>query len=215
MIFARFMAIYGHKFKSCFDTPEELRLAKREWASSIAGIPEQVLVASIEVCKERYAWMPTVSEFLKTAREVTNNDGIPSAYIAYNEACQKADKPSQQTWSHPVVYHAGRATDWFKLRCEDENEVFPLFEYHYDQFVQRFRAGESLDLPVVKALENKSDLTLVSNANQLAKDYSLSDQVAASLLYYQTKPLGSAIRARLRAQAIKKANTLGIDLLPE
>ncbi len=63
MIFARFMAIYGHKFKSCFETQDEIRIAKREWALSIAGISESVLVRAVDQCKGSLAWMPTISEF--------------------------------------------------------------------------------------------------------------------------------------------------------
>ena len=35
MLFARFMVIYGHKFKSAFNSPKELVIAKREWSTSI------------------------------------------------------------------------------------------------------------------------------------------------------------------------------------
>ncbi|MFC6669407.1 hypothetical protein [Marinobacterium aestuariivivens] len=69
MLFARFMAIYGHKFKSCFETQDEIRIAKREWALSLRGYGEAELVAAIDHCKEQLAWMPTISEFLKILQE--------------------------------------------------------------------------------------------------------------------------------------------------
>jgi hypothetical protein len=42
MLFARFMTIYGHKFKSAFDDDKEIIIAKREWALSLAGYEEDV-----------------------------------------------------------------------------------------------------------------------------------------------------------------------------
>ena len=69
MLFARFMAIYGHKFKSCFETQDEIRIAKREWALSLRGYGERELVSAIDHCKEQLAWMPTISEFLKILHE--------------------------------------------------------------------------------------------------------------------------------------------------
>ena len=216
MIFARFMAIYGHKFKSCFETQDEIRIAKREWALSIRGYPEAQLVAAIDRCKETLAWMPTISEFLKILSELDGGDGVPAVREAYLEACRFADRPSLHHWSHPVVYHAGRETGWFRLRSEEESVVLPVFQYHYDLSARRFRAGEALDTPQPQPLPDKREDTLFRFIAQWSQQQGIPEEQAASLLYYLTKPEGSRTRARLKAKAEEKAAALGIAVpLPE
>ncbi len=216
MIFARFMAIYGHKFKSCFETQDELRIAKREWALSLGAYHESQLVAAVDQCKETLAWMPSISEFLAILEQLGAGDGVPSVRQAYQEAARYADRPTQHSWSHPVVYHAGRATEWFRLRSEEEKEVYPIFSYHYELFVRRYRQGEVLDQPVPKAIEDKQDVSLFAFIQHWSKQQTLSEEQASSLLYYLTKPVGSKARAVYRKKSEEKLKELGLDVqLPD
>jgi len=212
MIFARFMAIYGHKFKSCFESQDEIRIAKREWALSIQGYGEVELVAAIDRCKETLAWMPTISEFLTILNELTGDFGLPPVKLAYAEACRFADQPSRHHWSHQAIYHAGRETDWFRLRSEEEEKVFPDFRYNYQVICRRVRAGEELSEPVPVALENKSDNTLVEFMRCWGEENSLKPEQASTLLFYMTKPEGSAIRERFRQASIQRAESWGLNI---
>lgn len=65
MLFARFKAIYTHKFASAYSTSDEVKLAKREWAIALKGFQEPLLAYAVERTKEVHAWPPTISEFLK------------------------------------------------------------------------------------------------------------------------------------------------------
>lgn len=212
MIFARFMAIYGHKFKSSFETQDELRLAKREWALSLEGFREPELVAAIDHCKETLAWMPTVSEFLAILRDIQGDSGLPPVKMAYKEACFHADHASRHHWSHAAVYQAGKATGWFRLRSEEEALIYPDFLYNYQVLCQRVRAGEQLDQPIYAALENKSDNTLVAFIQSWGEAQQLEPEVAAKLLYFLTKPKGSDTRRRFQAIAQQEADQLGVRL---
>lgn len=212
MIFARFMAIYGHKFKSCFESQDEIRIAKREWALSLQGYGEVELVAAIDRCKETLAWMPTISEFLAILNELTGDHGLPPVKLAYEEACRYADLPSRHQWSHPAVYHAGRETEWFRLRGENEDRVFPDFRYNYQVICQRVRAGEDLSEPVPMALEDKTDNTLVEFIRRWGKENDLSPEQASTLLFYMTKPEGSQIRERFRQASAQRAENWGLNL---
>lgn len=212
MIFARFMAIYGHKFKSCFETENEIRIAKREWALSLAPYSETQLVAAVDRCKETLAWMPTVSEFLAIIASQQAEDGVPALRDAYCEACRFADAPRQHQWSHPVVYHAGRMTGWFELRSQTERQIIGNFNYYYEQCVRRFRSGEQLDqVEPVMALEDRQDLTLFSDIDSWAEDNGIAQELACSLLYYTTKPRGSKARANFRAKSQEKLQQLGLS----
>ncbi len=212
MIFARFMAIYGHKFKSCFETQDEIRIAKREWALSLEGYTEAELVAAIDYCKEHSAWMPTISEFIKVLRNLTGDHGLPIAKHAYEEACNHADSASKHQWTHPAIYHAGKATGWFRLRTEDESDVFSDFRYNYDVLCRRVRAGEQLETPVPVALPDKSDNALFLFIQSWGEEHKLKPEIASKWLFYLTKPKGSKVRERFKAQAQVDASSMGISL---
>jgi hypothetical protein len=216
MLFARFMAIYGHKFKSCFETQDEIRIAKREWALSLRGYGERELVPAIDQCKETLAWMPTISEFLKILHEQEGNFGLPGVLRAYEEACLHAERPTRHEWSHPAVYQAGRATGWFRLRSEEQRRVLPDFRYNYEVMSRRVREGEDLSVPVAMALPDGRSNTLVAFIQRWGEEQALAPEVAATLLYYLTKPKGSRVRELFRAEAEKKVQQLGLRLeLPQ
>jgi hypothetical protein len=212
MLFARFMAIYGHKFKSCFETQDEIRIAKREWALSLRGYGERELVSAIDHCKEQLAWMPTISEFLKILHEQEGNFGLPGVLRAYEEACMHADRPTRHPWSHPAVYQAGRATGWFRLRCEEQRRVLPDFRYNYEVMSRRVREGEDLSVPVAVGLPDGRSNTLVAFIQHWGEEQALAPEVAASLLYYLTKPKGSRVRDLYRGASEKKVQQLGLSL---
>lgn len=212
MIFARFMAIYGHKFKSCFETQDEIRIAKREWALSLQGYREPELVAAVDLCKQQYAWMPTIAEFLQVLRELTGDSGLPSVQQAYQEAGRYADAPSQHHWSHPAVYHAGKLTGWFRLRTETDLRVMPDFRQQYERVCQRVRAGETLEVPSHQALPDHQDQSLFAFIQQWGEQHQLAPEVASKWLFYLTKPKGSQVRERFRKQAQEQATEQGITL---
>jgi len=214
MIFARFMAIYGHKFKSCFETQDEIRIAKREWALSLEGFSESELVAAIDYCKENSAWMPSISEFLQVLRNLTGDYGLPAVKHAYEEACLNADQASTHQWSHPAVYHAGKATGWFQLRTEDEADVLPDFRYNYEVICRRVRQGEEITQPVPVALPDKTDNALFRFILAWGEKHEIKPEIASKWLFYLTKPKGTQVRARFQKQAQSEADLHGI-ILPD
>jgi hypothetical protein len=211
-LFARFMSIYGHKFKSAFETEDELRIAKREWALSLSGYGEKELVLAVNHCKENFSWMPSIADFLKILRQYTSDLGVPDLRAAYQEACRHAHHPLEHQWSHPIVYWSGRAVGWFELRNLTEPETFGPFEYQYQLNIRKVRDGESLELPNPIALEQKSELTQATQMLDFAKQYDLDESVACKLLYYLTLPGGSRSRSRQYAQALQQATELGVTL---
>lgn len=216
MLFARFMTIYGHKFKSVFQSEDEIRIAKREWALSLRGYSEQELVNAIDRCKEQFVWMPTIAEFLELLRKDLQDYGLPSTLAAYQEACMHSDHPRQHDWSHAAVYFAGRATDWFRLRTEDKIDVFPDFEFNYRQLCQRVVDGEDLEVPIVQALPDNSSNTLALFIKRWGEEQGITPEQAATLLYYLEKPKGSPVREHFKRQAQQRAQAWGLELvLPE
>ncbi len=179
MIFARFMAIYGYKFKSAFETKEEILIAKREWALSLRGTEESQLVPAINYCKENLSWMPTISEFIEIIRSSMSEPGLPGLRDAYWEACMHANDPVEHEWSHPIVYWTGQQTGWFELRSEPETEIFPRFRYHYDLNLRRVHAGESLaEISHPIAVEDGSALTQATSMLDFAAANQIDEAVA-------------------------------------
>jgi hypothetical protein len=210
------MAIYGHKFKSSFESGAEINIAKREWAMSLTSYSEKELVAAVSLCKETLSWAPSISEFLQILQNLNNAFGIPDIRMAYKEACFNAQHPTKHQWSHPVVYHAGKATGWFELRSEQERYVLPNFNYHYDVICRRFRQGEILDQPLPVAIEDKQTNTLFAFIEQWALSHDLSPEMGSSLLYYMTKPKGSRVRGNFKAKSQRKLNDMHLTFeLPD
>ena len=52
MLFARFKVIYTHKFTSAYDSLEEIRLAKKEWAIVLKDFPEPIIAYALEQTKK-------------------------------------------------------------------------------------------------------------------------------------------------------------------
>jgi len=210
MLFARFMTIYGHKFKSMFDDDKEIIIAKREWALSLAGYGEDVLVLAMEQAKRQYSWMPSIAEFLQLMDECQQSFGLAAPEQAYAEACRYASAPSHHGWSHAAVYHAGRATGWFELKSLPRQATQPRFKHHYKLLCQRVLAGENLDAVEQLVLEAPNNNDLFALVDQWATQVHLSPEVAQSALYFLHLPQGSPLRHKLQLVAQEKLPQVSI-----
>ena len=104
MLFARFKAIYTHKFASAYSTTDEVKLAKREWAIALKGFQEPLLAYAVERTKEVHSWPPTIADFLKLINTAYKAYGLVDPRSAYLEACACRTDPLQYKWSHPAVF---------------------------------------------------------------------------------------------------------------
>ncbi|WP_245931908.1 replication protein P [Marinomonas aquiplantarum] len=209
MLFARFKAIYTHKFASAYSNPDEVKLAKREWAIALKGFQEPLLAYAVERTKETYAWPPTISEFLKLINTAYKAYGLIDPRSAYKEACACRVDPLTFRWSHPAVYFAGADTGWYKLKSEEERVTWPLFEQAYLKIIDRVIAGERLSVPKVVMIEDKHTLDITTLAQQIAEQMEMTEEAVAPLLYYTQKTPGSGIRQRYRELSQAKLTKLG------
>ncbi|MDF1764567.1 MAG: replication protein P, partial [Oleibacter sp.] len=97
------------------------------------------------------SWLPNVHEVVARC-DIAESYGLPSAHAAYMEACRAPSPKKEFAWSHPAVYFAGRATDWFFLANEPEQKTFPVFARNYQLLMQRIQDGETLEIEVPAAL---------------------------------------------------------------
>lgn len=149
-MFAEFALVYHNQYQKAFPDKEKLALAKRLWMQHLAHYkPEQILAAVRRVTQES-EYLPTVHGVLKYLG--ANALGLPDARDAYREACLAPSPKVEQAWSHPAVYLAGAASDWFFLASQTEKTALPVFEKHYRALCERVAQGETLRMPVVAAL---------------------------------------------------------------
>ena len=214
MLFARFMTIYGHKFKSAFDDDKEIIIAKREWALSLAGYEEDVLVLAIEQTKRQYSWMPSIAEFLQLMDQCQQSFGLAPAEQAYAEACRHATAPSHHPWSHAAVYHAGRETGWFELKSLPRQATQGRFNQHYKVLCQRVLAGENLDQVQATALPAPNNDNLFALIDQWAKQVDMVPELAQSALYFLHLPKHSPLRRQLyiRSKSVYLALSIPVSI---
>jgi len=153
-VFAEFELAYHNQYYKAYADADRLMLAKKYWLECLKDFhPLQLVTAARRLVKTQ-EFLPTVSSMIRACEQGRELFGLPSERDAYIEACRAPAPKSAYKWSHPAVYYAGRATDWYVLANESEDRVFPLFAYNYRQFCDRVIRGEELEMPVIQALES-------------------------------------------------------------
>lgn len=167
-LFAEFELVYHNQYHKAFPTLEKLQLGKQLWFSHLQEYaPEQILSAAHRAIRES-EFLPTIAGLVKYCDDEFALYGLPDPRAAYIEACQAPSPKSDYSWSHPAVYYAGQASDWFFLANNMESKAFPVFERNYHLLCERVRRGEKLEAPVPLALPETTPVTL-SREEQLAK----------------------------------------------
>nr|WP_251048100.1 hypothetical protein [Halomonas sp. ISL-56] len=143
-------AIYPRTWRSAFSTPDMVKLAKREVGISMVKWSTLPTTKSLDMALERIKaegseWPPSVARLIASLKPQPEDFGMPSVYIAFNEAIQHSQSPDSHCWSHAAVREAGRATGWFDLaQASSESRIRILrstFRKHYDAVVNRVMAG--------------------------------------------------------------------------
>ena len=155
-IFELFRFNYHNQFLKAFPDLETLNMAKRLWLKLLADHSGTVIMRAAEKTVKETSWLPTIHQVLLRC-DLAEDFQVPNAYNAYIEACCAGSPKRAQSWSHPIVYHAGRATGWFFLANNTEKTAFPVFERNYHLLLQRLQNGESLNIDLPAALPETID----------------------------------------------------------
>jgi hypothetical protein len=165
-MFAEFELAYHNQYHKAFPDEGALNLAKKYWLTSLAAFsPELVLAATRELVLNQ-PFLPSIASVVDTCKSGLSLFGLPVVHDAYLEACRMPSPKSVQSWSHPAVYMAGKATGWFELANRAEGQIFPLFEYHYSHLVQRALQGEELTLNAPTPIPESLATPLSTKENQ-------------------------------------------------
>lgn len=132
--------------------------------------PETILHAARKVIAES-EFLPTLNRMIRACQPSPEEMGLPDAHTAYVEACRASNPKAAYQWSHPAVYHAGVASDWYFLQSSSEKLAFPIYEKHYLKLCERVMRGETLNPPNAPQLPQviETPLSAEENARRLAE----------------------------------------------
>lgn len=164
-VFALFRINYHNQYYAAFKDVELLHQAQRLWLNSLAQFqPETILRGARKVIEES-EYLPTLNRMIRACQGDPEKHGLVDAHTAYIEACRAPSPKAAFNWSHPAVYHAGCASDWYFLSSNTEKVAFPVFERHYTRICERVMNGEALPAPNVPALPEVIETPLSHEEN--------------------------------------------------
>lgn len=165
-LFAELELTYHNQFLKAFPTIEKLRYAKKLWFDYLKEFsPQRILLACRKATRES-DFLPTVHSIIKHCESSIDELGLPDSHSAYVEACQAPSPKTDYAWSHPAVYWAGKASDWFFLASNIESKAFPIFKRNYEIICERVKNGDQLAPPVPLALPETSSPPLTKQQRQ-------------------------------------------------
>lgn len=164
-VFALFRINYHNQYYAAFKDNELLNQARRLWLNSLAQFaPETILRGARKVIEES-EYLPTLHRMIRACQGEPSKFGLVDAHQAYVEACRAPSPKAAYAWSHPAVYHAGCASDWYFLTTNAEKVAFPIFERHYLKLCERVMNGAELPAPNVPALPETIERPLTKEEN--------------------------------------------------
>lgn len=168
-VFGLFRINFHNQYYKAYPNEEQLRTAKKLMLESLLHFPPETVVTAARRALQECEFLPTIYKMLTLC--AVGSNGLPEARAAYREACNAPRNKSDYAWSHPAVYHAGRATDWFFLASNPEPVAYPVFAEHYKNICSRVLRGEKFQMPKrIKLEENLGQsLSKAENAERLAK----------------------------------------------
>ena len=165
-IFAEFELVFHNQYNKAFPTPEKLMYAKKLWFDYLRQYQPEVLLGAAHRAVQESEFLPSIATLLKHCGGTQGLQGLPDAYSAYREACNAPNPKQAYAWSHPAVYHAGKASDWFFLATQPERQALPVFTRNYQSLCERVAKGEELALPSPKKLQQPPPKFLDKASNQ-------------------------------------------------
>jgi len=156
---------YQHLYFSAYPEVDAVNAAKRLWLENVISFNANIVRKATHELIKHSDYLPTISRVIKKCTELNGDKTLPNAHTAYSEACNAPSPKTNYSWSHPAVYYAGKASDWYFLANNIEQKAFPVFRAHYDKICERIRGGEEL-LPVQQlALPETSEVSLSKEEN--------------------------------------------------
>ena len=159
-VFATFEFAYHNQFHKAYPSSESLIIAKKVWLENLSGYTPLVIVAAAKKVVKTSEYLPTIASMVQACEQGADLFGLPDARSAYVEACSAPPPKVDHQWSHPAVYHAGKACSWYLLANEPESTALPIFEHHYKRLCSRVMQGQELAVEAPIPLPEKTTVRL-------------------------------------------------------
>ena len=153
--FALFKVNYHNQFLKAFAQEADLITAKRLWLDALQNYSVNTLLNAAKQVVKRTEFLPTLKTMLDHCAAL-DKQSAPDVYSAFKEACCAASPKIEQRWSHPLVYFAGKETDWFFLSNNPESKTFPAFKACYNRLLEQAQQGQTFAIPESKRLEEQA-----------------------------------------------------------
>lgn len=167
-VFALFRLNFHNQFYAAYSDSEQLNLIKRLWLETLVEFSPDVILRGAKHAIETSEYLPTLNRMRESCQHCLVSQGVPSPRAAYLEACDKPSPKHEQQWTHPIVYFAGRDSDWFFLANNPEAKTWPVFEKHYQGYLLRLSRGECFELPEVAELPKPETAPMTDEQRQNA-----------------------------------------------
>jgi len=160
-IFELFRFNYHNQFLKAFPDHDTVIMAKQLWSRLLVDYDANTMLKAAELVVKQQKFLPNVHDVLEACEQAQHIVlGVPDPHAAYVEACRAPSPKAEYNWTHPAVYYAGRASDWFMLANEPEQVAYPVFERNYALLLDRIRNGEELNIELPKAIPEKIERPL-------------------------------------------------------
>jgi len=160
-IFELFRFNYHNQFLKAFPDHDTVIMAKQLWSRLLVDFDANTMLKAAELVVKQQKFLPNVHDVLEACEQAQHIVlGVPDPHAAYVEACRAPSPKAEYNWTHPAVYYAGRASDWFMLANEPEQVAYPVFERNYALLLDRIRNGEELNIDLPKAIPEKIERPL-------------------------------------------------------
>ena len=138
-----------------FPTQSSLNLAKNVWSKALieAGVTskEQLAIGFMKARRSQQDFMPSCGKFIAWCKLEPEDFGLPCVEQAYLLTIHHRITPD----IHPAVKIAAKKTKYERSTLKAD-EYKKVFSYTYQQLFERVMRGESIEIEIPKALENKA-----------------------------------------------------------
>ncbi len=155
---------YNHLFFKAYEEKTAIVAAKRLWLDALREFHPTVILSAVKVIIKEFDFLPTLSRVIRTCQSIAHN-GLPDVRSAYLEACNAPSPKTAYRWSHPIVYFAGRDSDWFFLGNNPERVTYPVFKEHFEKRRLALLQGEKLPEIKQEALPESIETPLSKEEN--------------------------------------------------
>ncbi len=159
-VFTLFRLNYHNQYLKAFGNTQELNEVKRLWLEMLGRFKPETILRGAKTVIENNEFLPTLHTMIYACERASETHPIPDAHSAYIEACRAPSPKNAFSWTHPLVYYAGKKSDWYFLQTNSEAIAYPIFKKHYAQLLQAHRAGEVFAPPKLEALPQNAHTPL-------------------------------------------------------